>query len=165
LRLRVIVADTGPLHYLVLIDQIGLLPTLFVGVTVPASVHAELLHASAPDAVRLWAASPPAWLGIAATAITTDQLPRSLDRGEADAIALAVSLRAELILMDDRAGVAVARAQGFATAGTLGILDLAANRGIIDIREAITRLKATNFRYRPEMLDALVARHRGPHAL
>jgi predicted nucleic acid-binding protein len=58
----------------------------------------------------------------------------------------------------------VARAKGFATAGTLGILDLAASRGIVDIRDVITRLKATSFRYRPEMLDILVARHPGPHA-
>ncbi len=40
-----------------LIDNIGLLPALFAEVTTPASVHAELLHPAAPDAVRRWADS------------------------------------------------------------------------------------------------------------
>jgi predicted nucleic acid-binding protein len=45
--------------------------------------------------------------------------------------------------------------------GTLGVLDLAALRGLIDIEDAFARLRATNFRYRPEIMDALVAQHRG----
>jgi predicted nucleic acid-binding protein len=61
--------------------------------------------------------------------------------------------------MDDRAGVAVARSKGLTVAGTLGVLELAADRGLIDITTAVFRLKGTNFRYRPELLDALVARH------
>jgi predicted nucleic acid-binding protein len=36
---RVVVADTGPLHYLVLIGQIDLLPRLFTAVTVPMVVR------------------------------------------------------------------------------------------------------------------------------
>jgi hypothetical protein len=39
----------------------------------------------------------------------------------------------------------------------LGILDLAVQRGLIDLASAVARLKATNFRYRPEILDALLA--------
>jgi len=82
----------------------------------------------------------------------------SLDDGERAAVALAQSLRAELILMDDRAAVAAALALGFEVIGTLGVLGRGAARGLIDLSEAIARLKATNFRYRPEVLDALLAR-------
>ena len=60
------------------------------------------------------------------------------------------------MLMDDRAGVAVARAQGLAVVGTIGILDLAGRRKLIDIGDAVARLKTTNFRYRPGLLDALL---------
>jgi predicted nucleic acid-binding protein len=74
-------------------------------------------------------------------------------------LALARALSADLVLMDDRAGVAVAHQFGFAVTGTLGVLDLAARRGLIDLADAFTRLKATNFRYRPEILDALLAQH------
>jgi len=62
--------------------------------------------------------------------------------------------------MDDRAGVAAAHRHGLSVTGTLGVLDLAARRGLIDLATALTRLKATNFRYRPEILDALLAQHR-----
>jgi predicted nucleic acid-binding protein len=41
--------------------------------------------------------------------------------------------------------------------GTLGVLDLAAQRGLIDLAQAFTRLKATSFRYRQGLLDALLA--------
>ena len=60
--------------------------------------------------------------------------------------------------MDDRDGVAFARSQGLAVTGTLGVLDLAARRGLIDLVDAFTRLKATTFHYRQGLLDALLAR-------
>jgi predicted nucleic acid-binding protein len=42
--------------------------------------------------------------------------------------------------MDDRVGVAVARRQGFTLTGTLGVLDLAAHRGLINFADAFARL-------------------------
>ncbi len=81
---------------------------------------------------------------------------QALDDGERAAIALALALKADLILMDDRAGVAVARSKGFAVTGTLGLLDLAARRKLLKLDEAFARLKATNFRYPPEIMDALL---------
>jgi len=62
--------------------------------------------------------------------------------------------------MDDRAAVAVARREGFVVTGTLGVLDLAARRGLIDLSAAFARLKTTNFRYRPEIMDLLLEQHR-----
>jgi len=87
---------------------------------------------------------------------------RALDIGEREALALARTLGADLVLIDDRAGVAVARQLGFAATGTLGVLDLGARPGLIDLADAFTRLKATSFRYRPEIMDALLAQHTKP---
>lgn len=159
--MRVVVADTGPLQYLVLLDQIDLLPTLFTGVTVPTEVRAELSHVAAPDSVRRWAANPPAWLVIASAPASDDPRLGRLGAGEAAAITLARSLQADLVLMDDRAGVAAARAKGLDVIGTVGILDRAAARRLIDIADAVARLRATNFRIRPALLEALLADHRG----
>ena len=64
-RVPGIVADTGPLQYLVLIGEIDLLPRLFRVVAIPAVVQAEMLHPEAPDSVRSWAGAPPQWLTIA----------------------------------------------------------------------------------------------------
>ena len=43
--------------------------------------------------------------------------------------------------------------------GTLGILDLAAERKLVDLALALDQLKRTNFRYRPSLLDALLKKH------
>ncbi|HJU15240.1 MAG TPA: DUF3368 domain-containing protein [Stellaceae bacterium] len=83
-----------------------------------------------------------------------------LDRGERAAIALALAIKADLVLMDDQAGVTVARRQGLVTTGTLGVLDIAARQGLVDLAEAFARLKATSFYYRQGLLDAPLAQHR-----
>jgi len=63
-------------------------------------------------------------------------------------------------LMDDRKGVRISLQKGFEVTGTLGILDLAARRGLIDITETFDRLRTTNFRYLPKMLEDILARYR-----
>jgi predicted nucleic acid-binding protein len=158
--MQVVVADTGPINYLVQIDAADLLPKLFGKIFMPAAVRDELNHPNAPASVRNWIAQIPAWIEIRPNPDpNTDVVaPPHLDEGEHAAIALAHSIQADLILMDERDGVAYARAQGFAVTGTLGVLDLAAQRGLINLVQAFTRLKATSFHYRQGLLDALLAR-------
>jgi predicted nucleic acid-binding protein len=157
--MRLVVADTGPINYLILIEVIDVLPKLFETIFVPRAVHDELAHVDAPATVRAWIAQGPAWLEVRPNPDwnTNDATAAALDEGERAAIALAIAIGAELILMDDRAGVAVAYQQGLTVTGTLGVLDLAARRGLIDLAVAFGRLKATNFRCRPEIMDALLA--------
>jgi predicted nucleic acid-binding protein len=159
--MRLVVADTGPLNYLLLIDAIDLLPKLFEKVFVPNSVHRELIHSAAPEVVRVWAAQAPRWLEIRPDPELGSNDPAyiALDDGERAAIALAAAISADLILMDDRSGVAVAYRRGIAVTGTLGVLDLAARRGLVDLSSAFGRLKATNFRYSPEIMEALLRLH------
>jgi predicted nucleic acid-binding protein len=154
------VADTGPVHYLVLIGAIDLLPKLFGQVLTPEAVQAELLHPEAPVVVRGWVAAAPAWFRVLPTPADGDLDFRTLDEGERAAIALASSLRPDIILMDDRAGVAAARSKGFAVTGTLGVLDRAARRGLIDLQAAFATLRATNFHARQDLLDRLLAQDR-----
>jgi predicted nucleic acid-binding protein len=73
---------------------------------------------------------------------------------------LAVSLAADLVLMDDREGVRVARNKGFRVIGTLRVLDLGARLGLLDLAEAFERIKRTNFRYRQEVMDELLNQQR-----
>jgi predicted nucleic acid-binding protein len=163
--MRAAVADTGPLSYLVLINAIEILPRLFEGVFVPDIVHAELRHAHAPATVRRWAEAVPSWLTVVPTPSVQDADLRILDPGERAAIALATEIHPELVLIDERAGVAAARARGLEVTGTLGLLERASRRGLTDLPTAFAALKATNFHVRQELLDALLARHRerGPH--
>ncbi len=156
----VVVADTGPINYLVLIGEIGLLPRLFETVRVPQIVCDELRHSRTPTLVRDWLAACPAWLTPLPTPMVGALPLPELGDGERAALALAVSVRADLVLMDDRRGAASAREQGLIVTGTLGILDLASSRGLIDLADAFRRLKATNFRYRQDLLDALLEQRR-----
>jgi predicted nucleic acid-binding protein len=157
---RVVVADTGPILYLHLIAEIELLPALFGEVHLPVAVYRELRHPAAPPELRSWVLAAPSWLLIAPDTGLLDPETASLDAGERAAVALAGALRADLVLMDDRKGVRIALQKGFAVTGTLGILDLAARRGLIDLAEAFKRLKATNFRYRPQIMEEILKHYR-----
>ena len=158
--MRLVVADTSPLNYLILIEQVEIPPTLFEKVFVPQIVRDELRHNEAPESVRRWIAEPPSWVEIVpAGRDRDDPALLHLDDGERAASQLAIRIGAELLLIDDRDGVNAARSKGFAVTGTLGILDLAASRGMIRLNDAVERLKDTSFRCRPDVLDALLARH------
>jgi predicted nucleic acid-binding protein len=69
-----------------------------------------------------------------------------LDEGERDAIALAEEQQAGLLLMDERDGATAARARNLEVIGTLGVLDIAAARGWIDLQDMFDRLQQTTFR-------------------
>ncbi|HEV7266348.1 MAG TPA: hypothetical protein VGN83_15710 [Falsiroseomonas sp.] len=159
--MRLVVADTGPLHYLVLIDEIGVLPVLANEVLIPSEVRDELDQPRTPAPVRDWIAAPPAWLRIqSAPSAAADLRLAKLDPGKRAAIALAAVVGADAVLMDDRAGVATARAGGLDAIGTLGLLQRGARRGLLDLPGALARLVATNFHVRQELLDALLAEDR-----
>jgi predicted nucleic acid-binding protein len=156
---KLVIADTGPINYLILIRQADLLPRLFEQVLIPRAVQGELANIDGPLEVRNWIASPPAWLEIHATPDLDDYAGDGLDEGETAAIALAESLHADFLLIDERAGFRVAQRRGLRATGTIGILDLAADKGLVDFADAIRRLEQTNFRRPAALLRALLAKH------
>jgi predicted nucleic acid-binding protein len=81
-----------------------------------------------------------------------------LDQGEAEAIALAVALGAELVLLDERRGRRAARERQPNVTGTIGVLDAAATRGLIRLSEALDALVRTPFRISPRYLRELRSR-------
>jgi predicted nucleic acid-binding protein len=102
--------------------------------------------------------APPPWLELQTVpAGIFDAGLDNLDEGERAALALAASLHADLILMDDRQGVLTARGRGFRVVGTLRVLQLAAKRRLLDWHDSFERLKGTHFRYRQETIDQLLA--------
>jgi predicted nucleic acid-binding protein len=154
---RLVVTDTGPVNYLILIGHIDLLPRLFERVVLPRAVLAELSHPLAPASVQRWIAAAPVWLEVAESPAVT--LSFGIHKGEAAAIALASAFHADLLLIDDRKGVLAAEKQGLNVTGTLGVLDLAAERGLVDFAQAATQLKQTTFRMPLALRDNLIAKH------
>jgi predicted nucleic acid-binding protein len=99
-----VIADTGPINYLILIGHTEILPALFEKIVLPVAVQDELGSAKAPAVVRHWIERSPAWLEIDDTPPGQPDDPSltGIDAGERAAIQLALSLRADLLLMDDR---------------------------------------------------------------
>lgn len=158
---RLVIADTGPINYLILIGCIDLLPVLFEKVILPEPVQAELSAPNAPQPVCKWIAALPAWIEVreAPAEHELDPALKGIHAGELAAISLAMALKADLLLMDDRKGVILARSKGLRVTGTLGILELAALNGLTDLALAIERLRETNFRSPDTLLDGLLRRH------
>jgi predicted nucleic acid-binding protein len=149
----IVVSDTTPLHYLAVLGALDVLPRLFGTVLCPPEVLAECLHPSAPEALRTWASKPPDWLKIEETG-GLDKRVQGLDSGEAAALSLALRLRADLVLVDERKGRARASRLGLRRAGTLGVLAEAGRRGWLDYSEATDRLlRDTNFRVDPAVVE------------
>lgn len=152
-----VVADTGPLCYLMLIDAIGILPRLYDRVVIPSAVLAELTHPKAPAVVRNWAAALPSWAEVKNA--PHSELDDLLDPGEAEAIILAGQLKADSLLLDEIEARREALRRGLPVAGTIGVLEQAAERDFINLAEAFTRLAQTNFYISREVLRQVLRRH------
>lgn len=123
----------------------------------PALCWPNFLTRSPRQSVQRWIAAAPAWLEIAESPAVT--LSCRIHKGEAAATALASALHADLVLMDDRQGVLAAEQQGLNVTGTLGVLDLAAERNLIDFTQATIALKQTTFRMPLVLLNELLEKH------
>ena len=119
----IVVADTGPLHYLILLDHADLLHRFYDEVVVPDAVANELSSPSAPSAVRDWISRAPPWLSVVRVeAALVHEVTDELDLGERAAIALAEAIRADLLLIDEAAGRTEAKRRNLRVTGTLFVL-------------------------------------------
>lgn len=78
--------------------------------------------------------------------------------GNWKAICLAREIHAAAVLMDDRAGRRAAIGCGLAVIGTIGLLEQAAARGLLELEETIERLRHTNARLDPELIRLALER-------
>ena len=155
--MTVVVADTSPLSYLLLIGEIAILQALYGEILIPPEVLAELSDVDAPPEVLQWIRVCPAWLQVRQRRTMQDETAlRHLDPGERAAILLAQEEGDVLLLIDDAAGRGEARRYGIPTTGTLGILRAAAIRQLLDLPPVLQRLAATNFRVSQNLVDELL---------
>ena len=150
-----VVSDTSPISYLVLIGREEVISELYGEVLVPEAVHSELIHPKGPEVVRERISSFPSWMKVEASGSGEEGLRppeekqgglQELDPGEREAILLAVQKEAGLLLIDERAGRAVAGKFGITVTGTIGVLGAAAQKGLIDPARAVRDLRETTFR-------------------
>jgi predicted nucleic acid-binding protein len=157
----IIVADTAPIHYLILIDEIEVLRTLAGRVIVPQAVFQELQAAGAPEQVRRWIGSQPDWFEVrqANTSLFTPR--KKIGPGETEAIALAIELKADALLIDDGDAIKEAHRLQIPTLRLFNILEDAAKKDLLDLPQAVEKIKRTNFHLPPaELIEAMLERDR-----
>jgi len=154
-----VVADTTPLNYLILIECEEVLAKLFTRVLIPPAVLRELQDSGTPEVVRQWTEKLPAWLEVRpAQERSAGALPVSLGAGEREAIALGAELHADLLLVDDREAREEASKHGLRILGTLGLLERAAELGLVSLPETIERLGGTTFRIARALVEDALRR-------
>ena len=141
--MAIVVSDTSPLRCVGHLRLLDLLPALFEKVFIPPAVVAELRAGpSGPFFVGLEAISPLEIHAPADTALVQRLLHR-LHLGESEALASAVEIAAEFVLIDEKTGRRVAKELGLTPLGVLGMLVKAKQRGLIpEVAPLLMRLKA-----------------------
>jgi len=153
----VVVADSSPLNYLLLIDVIQILPELFGQIFIPEAVYRELQRAATPPKVADWMSRPPSWLRVEKASPLCDEELEKLGAGEREAITIVLALQSDsLLLIDEGRGRRQADQRQIRFMGTLGVLDKAAARGLLDLPSTIERLLQTNFYVTPSLLKTLL---------
>lgn len=157
----IVVSDTGPINHLAMIGHLDQLPALYGQVVIPIAVANELARPESPSLTRAIIQSPPSWLKI----LTADEIDATLfdlGIGEQEAITLALSLSADLLLCDDRDARESAKKRNLRVVGTLGVLQKAASEGHLNMLDALTKLRGTNFRISSTLLDDLLKQYQSP---
>ena len=140
-----VVSNTSPISNLAIIGRLDLLRARYARVVIPSAVSSELLGLTHPAGrAAIETALREGWLveeSLPAETILAE-LRTALDPGEAEAIALAASTAADVLLLDERRGRLAARQHGLAVGGVLGELLHAKTAGRVPaVRGEIERLK------------------------
>ncbi len=128
----IVVSDTSPIVNLAAVDQLNLLQRLYGRVVIPAYVYREIVITGKGQAGAKQVEEC-AWIETrqVANESLVDSLQLELDRGEAEAIALALELKADMILIDERRGRQAASRLNLHFIGLLGILVEAKKKGLV----------------------------------
>ena len=151
----IVVADTSVILNLALVGQAELLAVLFREVLVPPSVGSEFARLAESHG-RFAGLRLPAWVRVQEPAAIPAALAfhGELHPGETEALALALEIHADGVLIDEAAGRAVALELGLTPIGVLGILVRAKRRGqlaaIAPVVDAL--LQRAQFRASPDLV-------------
>lgn len=128
----IVVSDTSALSNLAVVEHLWLLEAIYRNIMIPQVVASELAAASNPSISVIpqlgWVQIKPLKNSQLAEQL---QQQRGLDAGEANAIALALELKADDLLIDERLGRQEASRLGLSIIGILGILLVAKYRSLI----------------------------------
>ena len=144
-----VVADASPLIAFQQIGELRLLRAVFAELTVPPAVAREILPSVAPAP---WIVERGLTQPIGPLVLRAD-----LGAGESEALSLAAEIRADRLLLDERAARRVAEALGLSVVGTLGVLLAAKRRGLVaEVRPLIDELVRQGFWVAPRLVKQVL---------
>lgn len=156
----VIVADTGPLIALSLIELLPESPNLFEAMYAPpAVIHEATYDSSKPGAIGVKSALHHDWVQVPQVVEDTTSLRKFstlLDQGEAEALTLAQQL-ASPVLIDERKGRRVVQAHDILVTGTLAVLIKAKKLGIVTtVKPLLENLARHGYRLSPQLVSEVL---------
>lgn len=156
-----VVSNTSPILNLAIVGQLDLIRQQFEQVQIPPAVLAELkVQEERPGSQEIQAALESGWIQVQEIDSPSYVwlLQQTLDKGEAEAIALAMALEADWTLLDERDGRKVAKSLGLRVTGVLGVLLRAKQSGKLSSpTEVIDALVArAGFRIAPDLLAKVI---------
>lgn len=155
----IIVSDTTPLRYLIEIGAVQFLELLFGQIIIPEKVAEELQRPKTPQKIKDWMQVAPPWLVVRKANLSLFTPQKKLDDGEREAFALALELKADVVLLDDWHALPEAKRLGLQTVSLFTLLERAAMRDLIDLPQTVAKLRATSFRLPPEeLIQAVLTR-------
>jgi len=120
-----VISNTSPLLNLAIVDHLFLLPQQFGQIIIPEAGLAELkINDDLPGSSLLNTAVDEGWFVVKAleNQALVNRLRRELHQGPSEAIALAVELSADKVLLDAKEARQAARALGLSITGIVGML-------------------------------------------
>lgn len=155
---RIVIIDSSPLIGLAIVEGLAWLPKLFGEVFMPESVKMEVLPGkTAPGEQAIAHALDGQWIKVWSEPITP-QLDIDLDAGETDCINIGLSNPDKvLLIMDERAGRAVAKEKGLRVVGTAAIIGLAKKQGMVSSARAVFEvLHRSDFRISAAVINQVL---------
>ncbi|MBO0936317.1 DUF3368 domain-containing protein [Fibrella sp. HMF5335] len=151
-----VVSDTSPITNLLQIGQLALLRQVFGQVVMPQTVYDEL--SELPYQQLLIDSEPWLVVEVPNQLDLVAKLAAELDPGEAEAIALAVELRADYLIIDELKGRHEAELLGLRIVGLLGVLIQAKQAGyIVAVEPLLMDLRAkAGFRIHPTLYKCVL---------
>jgi predicted nucleic acid-binding protein len=153
-----VLSDSSPLIALGRVGGLSWLHALFGTVCMPEEVRRELLPGFGfAEEQDIAAAIAAGWLLVRSPTPAEPLLPE-LDEGESACIRLALAHDAPvLLLIDDRAGRAIATERGLRVAGTAAVIGRAKTNGLIPSARAVfARLHESDFRLSAKVIDTVL---------
>ena len=153
-----VIADSGPIFSLAIIDKLEILDALFDNIRIPLAVWEEISRDKTTEqyqSIHLFFKDKTEQIK------GFNELSFIMDYGESESVILYKELQADFLLIDDKKARKIAQTLGLNCIGTLGLLSVAKDKDLIAELKPLFDIFLNNRRYYSiELLNAILSKHK-----